>query len=473
MYSKRKTNKRKPTTKSVVRYPVRQVHSGSGAYRTRRIGGNGAYSYDNPGPFGRAGEAAGQLLGGRFGGPAGTYLLGKAGRFVGHNVGKLFGSGSYDVVHGDTTTMAPDPPRFSNNTRDDSVCISHREYLGDIITSSTIGALKVETFNLNPASNNVFPWLSHIAGPNFQQYKFDGLVFEFRSFSADALNSANTALGSVFACINYDSSDADFTSRNEIENSDWSRSAKPSESFMIPVECAPRQTAMQGLLYVANANNIPVGSDPKTYLLGKLSLGTTGFQAASVNIGSLYVTYKIRLYKPLLSRPESFSNISQWVRTGTSNTAPLGSTSLSPALNAIACDTNGLTFIDSKTIRLDKRRLEINAIYILRCEWQGTSSVSVQSPDPTLIVSTPTGYLEGVPNYVSTSNAFTRYPTAAVTDDKVGFVFSFRINKDDTDITLVFPNSGLALPGTAILTLNLWQINGVAPPQLGIFNGTA
>ena len=38
--------------------------------------------------------------------------------------------------------------------------------------------------------------------------------------SGDALNPTNTALGSVFSCINYDYNDDEFESRVEIENSD-------------------------------------------------------------------------------------------------------------------------------------------------------------------------------------------------------------------------------------------------------------
>lgn len=469
---RKSTKTTKKATRKVV-YPARQVNSGGGAYYTRTIRGKGSYSYDNPGPYGQVAEYYGSQLGRAVGGPMGEYALGKAGRYIGHKVGRLFGSGSYGIVDGSTAVMAPDPPRFSNGSRDDSVCITHREYLGDIITSSTAGALKVDTYNLNPASNEVFPWLSHIAGPNFQQYKFDGLVFEFRSFSADALNSANTALGSVFACINYDSADQDFTSRNEIENSDWSRSGKPSESFMIPVECAPRQTALNGLLYVANSNNLPANSDPKTYLLGKLSLGTTGFQAASVNIGSLYVTYKVRLYKPLLSKPESFSNISQWVRTGAVNASPLGTASLSASLNSLTCDTLGVTFPDSRTMKFNKKRLEVGAIYILRCDWSGDSSILLAPPNPASLVSTPTGAIEGIPNYVSTLDAYSKYPSGPLTDTKCGFTFSFKVNRDDTDITLQFPIAGNAIPVNCLLTINVWQINGTFVSNLGIYNGTA
>lgn len=458
---------------SYRRAPAKSHYSlagrGAYSYRPRRtIRGKGAYSYDNPGPYGKAGETFGAMVGGKYGGPIGSYALSRAGRYLGHKVGRLFGSGAYGVTDGSTHVMAPDPPKFGNDKSDDSVTITHREYLGDLLTSSTAGGLKIEEFPLNPASTQTFPWLANIVGPNYQQYKFEGLVFEFKSFSADALNSSNTALGSVFACINYDSTDQDFTTRGEIENSDWSRSCKPSEDVMIPVECAPRQTSMRGLLYVLNQNVIPYGSDPKTYLLGKLSIGTTGFQAPNINIGSLYVTYKIKLYKPYMSKPASFSNFSQFIRGGTSNTAVLGTgTSVN---SPIYCDTLGVTFVNSSKFTINKNRLLVGQVYILRMVWQGLSSASVQPPDVNALV---TSGIEGMGNYVSTVSAHVSFPGAPVTDDRCGFDFAFIVRDDSKDVEVEFPTTGNALPGSSILTMNLWQVNGIAPQNIGVYNGGA
>lgn len=307
-----------PTTQRRRRYaaPVRTRYTGSGAYQrrvyqprryARRIYGNGAYTYDNPGPYGRVGE----FLGGHIGnyvapGGSGRTYGSKVGRYIGHKVGKLFGSGAYTYdpnasLESRPVTLAPEMPKF--DVRGDSVTIAHREYLGDIISSSTAGAFDISSFDINPASSDSFPWLSTIAGQSFQQYKFDGLIFEFRSFSADALNSTNTALGSVSACICYDYNDQNPQSRYDIENTDWSSACKPSENMNIPVECKPSQTGMNGLLYVLNTPGVPAGADPKTYFMGKMFIATQGFQGTSVNIGSLYVTYKIRLFKPVMTRP--------------------------------------------------------------------------------------------------------------------------------------------------------------------------
>lgn len=102
-------------------------------------------------------------------------------------------------------------------------------------------------------------------------------MFHFRTFSADALNSTNTALGAVIAAVDYDSSSPNFTSRQQMENSAFSMSAKPSESFNVPVECSPKQSFSGNKLYV-RFGAVPSGSDPKTYDVGNFVIATTGVQ---------------------------------------------------------------------------------------------------------------------------------------------------------------------------------------------------
>ncbi len=41
-----------------------------------------------------------------------------------------------------------------------TVMISHREYLGDVISSATIGAYSGTSYYINPGNVSTFPWLS-------------------------------------------------------------------------------------------------------------------------------------------------------------------------------------------------------------------------------------------------------------------------------------------------------------------------
>jgi hypothetical protein len=67
-----------------------------------------------------------------------------------------------------------------------------------------------------------------------------GLVFEYKSMSADALNSTNTALGQVILSVQYDAANAAFTNKQAQEAYDGAISIKPSSSVLLGVECEPR-----------------------------------------------------------------------------------------------------------------------------------------------------------------------------------------------------------------------------------------
>lgn len=453
---------RRTQTASTVRRPY--SYSGHGAYTRaptrvvtkapyRRASGRGAYNIDN-GPWANRGADLGGHIGQYYGGSTGRAIGSWIGRRAAHYPAKIFGSGSYHIGDGSSEKYAPVPPKFENDR--DGVVISHREYLGDLITSSTVGGLKLDTFDLNPSSINTFPWLSQLAGPNFQQYRFDGLIFEFKSFSADALNSTNTALGAVFSAINYDYNDSNFTSRNQIENSDWSTSVKPSEGMLIPVECAPRLTGLNGgLLYVLNTPTVPLGADPKTYMLGKMTIGTKGFQGTSVNVGSLYVTYKIRLYKPIMLNPLSSALVYNDTRTGISATSLWGGARIPHAWNS---DSIGCT-VSGNIIHMSKTRLQVNQVFELKYLVVGTAVAGLVVP--TFSMSPGITGWSLLPD--TAGNPFTRpafeVPANGSTTDMVSITITFIVLDDSADHTIeaLMPAN---LPTASMLSLSIYQISG-------------
>jgi len=354
------------TAKQKAAYYKKQAQrvSGSGAYTTRGALIPGAnHPTQNTwktGKWANRGAIIGGAVGGAYGGPIGSAIGSVAGRTAFHYPAKLMGSGSYHTVKSGKTTSRPQVPTFGN--QGDYVTINHREYIGDVISSATPGEFKSDTYNINPGDVNTFPWLSNLVGSSYQQYRFDGLKFEFRSTSGESLNSTNTALGSVFSAINYDWSDPDFTTRSAIENSSWSSNARPSDNFDIFVECAKSQTGMnQGLLYV-NQGNIPPNVDPKTYFLGKLQIASQGLQGSSVAIGSIYCTYRVRLYKQVMSRPLSNGNLFSRIRGGVSAAAPLG---LIDEVNSKNCDTMGVGITNGGTVlQISTENLRVGSTFI-------------------------------------------------------------------------------------------------------------
>lgn len=253
--------------------------------RTMVIRGKGDYVMNENDSFGKR-------YGGLLGSKAGELLGGLAQSAL----SSIVGLGDYSVNK--NVFLSGNLPQIMNESGGGGTVIRFQEYLGDIITSSTAGAFKIQSFNVNAADSITFPWLSQIAA-NYEQYEMEGCVFQFRSTSADALNSTNTALGSVMMATQYDSLDKKFDSKSEMLNYEFSTSCKPCENCLHMIECAPRASTVTNLYTLGGA--LPAGADPRLYHLGVFNVATTGFQGTSVNIGELHVTYQVRLLKPKLT----------------------------------------------------------------------------------------------------------------------------------------------------------------------------
>lgn len=277
-------------------------------------------------------EGGGALLGGTLFGPGGAAVGGLAGGAL----SSFLGLGDYEIK--ENVFMGGRLPKMINDSPSGGTIIRHQEYLGDVITSATPNTFNLQAFGLNPADEGTHPWLAQIAA-NYEEYQYEGLVFQFRSTSADALNSTNTALGSVMMATNYDSADAVFASKAEMLNYEYSCSAKPSESLLHMIECAPSQTVL-GHQY-CRPGLPPAGTDIRFFDLGKFQIATTGFQGTSVNIGELHCTYQVRLLKPKLFASLG-SDINYYHSTNfvdVKDGSPLGA----PASEVVLMDNMGVT----------------------------------------------------------------------------------------------------------------------------------
>lgn len=254
-------------------------------YWRRRITGRGTYRMDPEAPFGR-----------RWGGYLGSKIGEWAGGLAHSAFTGLTGLGDYKVRR--NVFLNGNLPQMSNQPSGGGTVIRFQEFLTDVYTSGTAGAFKIDSWVINAANPSTFPFLSQIAA-NYEQYELEGIVFAFQSRSSDALNSTNTALGSVMMATQYDTLDPLFNSKMEMLNYEFSTSCKPSENALHMVECDPRQTTINELYTLYN-EVVPTGADPRLYYLGRFSLATTGFQGTNVNIGELRVTYQVRLLKPKL-----------------------------------------------------------------------------------------------------------------------------------------------------------------------------
>jgi len=192
------------------------------------------------------------------------------------------------------SVMTGDVPTIKNSKS--GVIIRHKEYITDVQAANAFTNL---VFPINPGLPATFPFLSQISMA-FEEYEFRGLMFEFKSMSSDALlmSATNSSLGTVVMATEYDVIDPAFASKIQMENHQYSCSAKPSTSFMHPIECA-RGLTPQTHLYTRNAQP-PANADLRLYDLGNFNIAVQGMQAANGTCGELWCTYEIEFFKPQL-----------------------------------------------------------------------------------------------------------------------------------------------------------------------------
>jgi len=169
------------------------------------------------------------------------------GGMAGYGLANIMGYGKYKIKK--NMFMEGRLPQMTNIPKAGGTVIRFQEYLGDVYTTPDISnpaAFNIQSFLINAANSDTFPWLNQIA-QNYEQYNLEGLIFQFRSTSADALNSTNTALGSVMLATQYDVADSVFTTKAEMLNYEYSNSVKPSENCLHMVECAPNQNVLSDL----------------------------------------------------------------------------------------------------------------------------------------------------------------------------------------------------------------------------------
>lgn len=180
--------------------------------------------------------------------------------------------------------------------------MKNREYLGDVFSSGTVvggaSSFQLTQYSINPGLSASFPWLSGVA-INYQQFRFHGLLFEFKSTSGNAVSSSNAALGTVVMATNYNADAPPFFSKKEILNTEFSSVSSPAADVLHPIECKPRLTTIENLYVRSGA--LPPNQDYRLSDLGLFQIATEGVQAATINLGELWVTYDCELLKPITS----------------------------------------------------------------------------------------------------------------------------------------------------------------------------
>jgi len=235
----------------------------------------------------------------------GSSIGGFVGDMAQKAIATITGMGDYTVRQNslyDGMIRSSGPPKFAMKNAQ-RFSVTHREYVRDI--NSTGSGFNIFTFLLNPTYTGLFPWLANVA-VNFEQFKFKGLVFEFKTTSATAVASTNTALGAVIMATQYNTLEAPFSNKLQMDQYEYAVSTNPAISAIHPVECAP-QLGNNEWLYC----DILTSGDPRLASMGNFSIATVGQQAASV-VGELWVSYEIEFTKPRLSSSTSADDKMFW-----------------------------------------------------------------------------------------------------------------------------------------------------------------
>jgi hypothetical protein len=259
---------------------------------------------------------------------AGNFLgQGDLGAHAGDFAQKWLGYGDYKLNVNSLITGSAEQhksssiPTFSKDGKR-GIRLTEREYLGDIRASSTVGAFNNQSFRINPADPITFPWLLIIAF-QFEEWEPLGLIFEFVSTSSE-FNGTSQALGTVIMATEYDPVDPNFTSKFVMESADYAQSSKASEGARHGVECDMSERPTK-VLYTSTA--APT-TDIRFNDLGNFQIATAGCSTASVNLGELWVTYDIALYKKQLLGGQvgaTIPSVAFSAEFGITSALPLGS----------------------------------------------------------------------------------------------------------------------------------------------------
>lgn len=276
----------------------RRRYAPSSRYRPAVYKGRGAYSYIRAAPARRprrvvvssrrvprkASTKSKSMLGS---------LGSKAGEMLGNIAGKFLGLGEYKMARNSLINgSSPNQVPFMHSAKD-GVRIRHREFIADITTQATFTNV---SYSVNPGISATFPWLAALA-QNFEEYRFEGLVFEYVPMCGDAVSSTNSTMGVVVMAAEYNVTQAAYINKQQMENSMWAMSDKPSKPIAMPVECAPALNPLANQYIRVGA--VASGQDARFYDLCNIQVATVGAQA-TFKAGELWATYDIVLMKPQL-----------------------------------------------------------------------------------------------------------------------------------------------------------------------------
>jgi hypothetical protein len=385
-------------------------------------------------PFADAGSIVGSKLGTMFNAP---YLKG-VGKWLGSGIGQIFGSGDYQLVGSNPAYNVlfngNQIPKFSSSKQTNIVC--HREYLGDILGTA---AFNNNSYPLNPGIAKTFPWLSTIA-QNYQEYKFHGIIFEFRSLVTDFVT--NGAPGVVVMATNYNADALPYTTKQEMENSEYAVSVKPTRELMHGVECEAAQTVLPQLFIRSGIP--PAGQDLRLYDLGNFQFATQSNPIQ--NLGELWVSYCVEFYKPILPVDVGGNVLTGVIqRQSVSPGAPLGT------IQFLNIGDIGMTIASSSIISIPTQP---GNFYLLQLSWLGSIAGAITAP----AISASAGTI-----FVGSGAVASQFPANGIVCDRFMVSALFRGDLSASSVAVITVGfAGVFPTGTTTVEIMVTQFSSEA-----------
>ena len=262
--------------------------------------------------------------------PVETHQYDDEGDFEGegdYDQGVMSGMGDYGpvtsnaIVHGVPSNAQNIPVHTaaaSNMTDSGDITLSHKEFIQNISIQATStdqvsSQFTNQVFQLNPGLQNVFPFLSQLA-QNFTLYSMQGLMFSYKPTSGE-MGANSQQLGKVIMATDYDPQAVPFINSIQMENYQFSNTAKPSIGQVHGVECKPSES-MLDMKYIRTGT---VTRDLTLTDMGLFQIATEGIPfprstvvGTTVVIGELWATYTVKVSRANLYSSLLGYNIAQF-----------------------------------------------------------------------------------------------------------------------------------------------------------------
>lgn len=409
--------------------------SGHGDYRIGRtyMRGRGGYWTDTYNRARGATKGWAPAAGGFLGGVAGDVIAPGIGGAIGASIGraaggaysKITGWGDYAIHENSLIRGGEIVPTFG----EDTIRVRKRECIAHINATTDFNN---NVFPINPGLSEVFPWLSAIA-QNYEQYRFNGLVFQFKSTSSDAIASTtNLGLGQVILATDYNADSSPFVNDLQMLGSMFCNSDKPSRDILHAIECAPSETAQK--LFYCRSGDVPAGADARLYDLGTFQLATLNMGASYSGLGQLWISYDVSFYKSVMNNQLGFSiNTDLWTLDSPTSVARLGTSQSLDEGSNLGTGIRSNNILDFP-ITLESGYYSIQ--YYVTGSVAGATAVTFSTQNLTIVTQ------EQVPS-ASNNN----------------FIVNLVVRIDDRDAFLQWASASLPT-GTVTGTLRVSQLNG-------------